>query len=111
MYPPKKKTQKSKKKQITKSLTRKLPGLDKAQDDEGEDVSQVTSQEKSQFHLIRKTTTQRLSARLLFSRCVCIKRQKREGMLEKESYLPVPRCFLQQLIRPYVESDVNGSAL
>lgn len=71
------KTRRSKKKQITKSLTRKLPGLDKAQDDEGEDISQVTSQEKSQSHLIRKTTIQRLSARLLFSRCVCIDRREK----------------------------------
>lgn len=53
------------------SLTRKLPGLDKAQDYEGEDIPQVTSQEKCQFHLTRRTTTQRLSTKPLFSKCVC----------------------------------------
>lgn len=75
--------QKSKKKQITKSLTGKLPRLDKAQDDEGEDISEVASQEKSQFHLTekkKKNTIQRLSTMPLFSRCVCLKRQEREGM-------------------------------
>lgn len=52
--PPKKKPWKSKKKQITKSLTRKLPGLDKAQDDEGEDISRVTFKRKVNFILLEK---------------------------------------------------------
>lgn len=50
----KKKPWKSRKKQITKSLTRKLPGLDKAQDDEGEDISQVTFKRKVNFILLEK---------------------------------------------------------
>lgn len=55
MHPlPPKKTQKNKKKQIIKSLTRKLPGLDKTQDYEREDISQMASQDKVNFILLEK---------------------------------------------------------
>lgn len=55
---------------LIKSLIRKLPELDKYQDNEGEDILQVPSEEKCQSYLPRKVTTQRLSIKPPLSRCV-----------------------------------------